>query len=182
MIFTETLLKGAFVIELEPAQDGRGMFARAWCQKEAATKGIQVAWVQHNLSVSHHKGTMRGMHYQAAPYEEVKLVQCIRGAIYDVMVDLRPESPTYCQSVGVVLSAENRRMLYIPATFAHGYITLQDSAEVFYHMSAYHVPDAARGFRWDDPAFGIEWPESITHMSDRDRSWPTFAPNRGPHS
>jgi dTDP-4-dehydrorhamnose 3,5-epimerase len=179
MIFTETVLKGAFVIEPEPIKDERGIFARVWCQKEFEAQGLKVTWVQNNLSVNSRKGTMRGMHYQVAPYEEVKLVQCTMGAIYDVIADLRPTSSTYCHYVGVVLSAENRRMLFIPETFAHGFLTLQDKSEVFYHMSAFYAPGSARGFRWNDPTFCIEWPEAITTMSEKDRSWPTFLPDRG---
>lgn len=181
MIFTETSLKGAFLIEPEPVKDERGMFARVWCRKEFEAQGLKVTWVQNNLSVNSRKGTMRGMHYQVAPHEEVKLVQCTMGAIYDVIVDLRPASPTYCHHVGVVLSAENRRMLFIPEMFAHGFLTLQDGAEVFYHMSAFYAPGSARGFRWDDPTFGIEWPAVIVSMSDKDRSWPTFFPDHGAH-
>lgn len=179
MIFTETTLKGAFVIEPEPVRDERGMFARTWCQKEVEAQGLNVTWVQNNISVSTRKGTLRGMHYQAAPHEEVKLVQCTMGALYDVIVDLRPPSPTYCQYVSMVLSAENRRLLYIPAKFAHGYLTLQDQTEVFYHMSEFHTPGFARGFRWDDSVFHIEWPETISAMAEKDRSWPAFAPDRG---
>lgn len=179
MIFTETILKGAFVIDLEPVRDERGMFARTWCQKEFEVQGINVTWVQNNISVNTRKGTLRGMHYQIAPHEEVKLVRCTTGAIYDVIVDLRPASPTYCQHVGMVLSAENRRLLYIPQKFAHGFLTLQDQTEVFYHMSEFHTPGFARGFRWDDSTFHIEWPEAINAMSEKDRSWPPFVPDSG---
>ena len=181
MIFTETKLKGAFLIDPEPVKDERGMFARIWCQKECEAKGLKATWVQNNLSVNNRKGTMRGMHYQVAPHEEVKLVQCTMGAIYDVIVDLRPASATYLQYVGVELSAENRRMLFIPEMFAHGFLTLQDGSEVFYHMSAYYSPEAARGFRWNDPSFGIQWPEAIESMSEKDRNWPTFVPVGGTH-
>jgi dTDP-4-dehydrorhamnose 3,5-epimerase len=181
MIFTETALKGAFVIEPEPVEDERGMFARTWCQKEFEAQGLKVAWVQSSISVNSRKGTMRGMHYQVVPHEEVKLVRCTMGAIYDVIVDLRPASPTYCHNVGVMLSAENRRMLYIPERFAHGFLTLEDNSEVSYHMSEFYEPSSARGFRWNDPAFRIEWPAAITVMSEKDRSWPTFSPDRGMH-
>lgn len=179
MIFTETILKGAFVIEPEPIRDERGMFARTWCQKEFEAQGLNATWVQNNISVNTRKGTFRGMHYQLAPHEEVKLVQCTMGAIYDVIVDLRPASPTYCQQVSIVLSAENRLILYIPAKFAHGFLTLQDKTEVFYHMSEFHTPGFSRGFRWDDSAFHIEWPEAIAAMSEKDSSWPSFVPDRG---
>ena len=174
MIFTETILKGAFVIEPEPVRDERGLFARTWCQKEFEAQGLDAAWVQNNISVNRQKGTLRGMHYQIAPHEEVKLIQCAMGSIYDVIVDLRPTSPTYCQHVGMILSTENRRLLYIPRTFAHGFLTLQDKTEVFYHMSEFHAPGFARGFRWDDSAFPIVWPEAITAISEKDRNWPPF--------
>lgn len=176
MIFTETVLKGAFIIEPELVKDERGMFARTWCQKEFEAQGLKVTWVQSSISVNRRKGTFRGMHFQVAPYEEVKLVRCTMGAIYDVIVDMRHESPTYCQYLGVTLSAENHRALYIPERFAHGFVTLSDESEVSYHMSEFYTPSSARGFRWDDPTFHIEWPETITVMSEKDRSWPTFAP------
>ena len=140
MIFTETALKGAFVIEPEPMNDDRGFFARMWCQQEFEAQGLKISWVQSSISVNTRKGTLRGMHYQVAPHEEVKLVRCTRGAIYDVIVDLRPTSPTYCRHVGVTLSAENRRMLYIPGQFAHGFLTLEDKSEVFYQMSEFSCP------------------------------------------
>lgn len=181
MIFTETILKGAFEIEPELVRDERGMFARTWCQKEFEAQGLKVTWVQSNISMSSRRGTLRGMHLQIAPHEEVKLVRCTRGAIHDVIVDLRPASPTYCRHVGVTLSAENRRMLYIPERFAHGFLTLEDNSEVSYHMSEFYAPASARGFRWDDPAFGIQWPETIMVMSEKDRSWPVFPPRQGVH-
>jgi dTDP-4-dehydrorhamnose 3,5-epimerase len=163
MIFTETVLKGAFIIDVEPINDERGMFARTWCQREFEAQGLKVTWVQNNISLNHKKGT-----------EEIKLVRCTAGSIYDVIVDLRPDSPTFCQHVGVILSAENRRALYIPQSFAHGFQTLSDHAEVFYHMSAFYEASAARGFRWDDAAFKIEWPEPLTVMAEKDRAWPPF--------
>jgi dTDP-4-dehydrorhamnose 3,5-epimerase len=175
MIFTETILKGVFVIDIEPIKDARGFFARTWCQREFEANGLAVAWVQSSTSVNSRRGTMRGMHYQVAPHEEVKLVRCTAGAIYDVIVDLRPASPTYCQHVGVTLSAENRRAIYIPKQFAHGFLTLEDNTEVSYHMSEFYTSESARGFRWDDPAFNIKWPDAIMVMSERDRTWPTFA-------
>lgn len=181
MIFTETALRGAFVIDLEAVKDERGMFARTWCQKEFEAQGLKVTWVQSSISVNNRKGTMRGMHYQVAPHEEVKLVRCTIGAIYDVIVDLRPISPTYCHHVGVMLSAENRRMLYIPKQFAHGFLTLEDNSEVSYHMSEFHDPASARGLRWDDPTFRIEWPEPFTVMSEKDRTWPVFTSRQGVH-
>lgn len=181
MIFTETALKGAFVIDPEPVKDDRGLFARMWCQQEFAAQGLSATWVQSSISFNSRKGTLRGMHYQAAPYEEVKLVRCTMGTIYDVIVDLRPNSATYAQHVGVTLSAENRRALYIPKQFAHGFLTLDDKSEVSYHMSEFHVPASACGFRWDDPTFGIQWPEAIMVMSEKDRSWPVFTSRQGVH-
>lgn len=177
MIFTETALKSAFVIDPEPVRDERGMFARTWCQKEFEAHGLAVTWVQSSVSVNDHRGTMRGMHYQAAPYDEVKLVRCTAGAIYDVVVDLRPTSSTYGQHVGIILSAENRRAIYIPKQFAHGFLTLEDKSEVSYQMSEFYVPASARGFRWDDPTFKIAWPEPILVMSEKDRTWPAFTMN-----
>ena len=176
MIFTETALKGAFVIEPEFVKDERGMFARTWCRKEFEAQGLKVTWVQASISVNARKGTMRGMHYQLAPHEEVKLVRCTKGAIYDVIVDLRPASPTYCRHFSVMLSAENHRMLYIPEGFAHGFLTLEDDSEVSYHMSEFYAPTSASGFRWDDAGVRIEWPEPVTVISDKDRSWPPFLP------
>jgi len=174
MIFTETALKGVFVIDIEPIKDIRGLFARTWCQKEFEANGFTVTWVQSSISVNRRRGTLRGMHYQVAPNEEVKLVRCTTGAIYDVIVDLRPSSPTYCQHVGITLSADNRRGVYIPKQFAHGFLTLEDNSEVSYHMSEFYAPESARGIRWDDPAFDIKWPETIMIMSERDRTWPPF--------
>ena len=172
MKFTETSLKGAFIIDPEPVHDERGMFARTWCQGEFEAQGLKVTWVQNNLSLNYKRGTIRGMHYQAPPNEEVKLVRCIKGSIYDVIVDLRPDSPTFCQHAAVILSAENRRALYIPHGFAHGFQTLWDDSELFYHMSSFYEPSSARGFRWDDPMISIKWPEALTVISDKDRSWP----------
>lgn len=177
MIFTETILKGAFVIEPELVRDERGIFARTWCQKEFEAQGLKVTWVQSNISLSSRKGTLRGMHFQIAPHEEVKLVRCTAGAVYDVIVDLRPASSTYGHHVGVMLSATNRRMLYIPERFAHGFLTLEDNSEVSYHMSEFYAQANARGFRWDDASFHIEWPEPFTVMSEKDRTWPTFVKN-----
>lgn len=177
MIFTETSIKGVFFIDLEPVRDDRGMFARTWCQREFGAKGLAVSWMQSNVSLNTHKGTMRGLHYQEAPYEEVKLVSCTAGAIYDVVVDLCPSSPTYCKYVGVRLSKDNRRAVYIPKSCAHGFLTLEEGSEVSYYMSEFYVPASARGFRWDDPSFNIVWPEPILIMSEKDRSWPVFQKN-----
>lgn len=177
MIFTETALSGAYVIDLEPMQDERGLFARTWCRKEFEANGLDVTWVQSSISVNKRRGTLRGMHYQATPNEEIKLVCCTMGAIYDVIVDLRPDSPTYCQHVAVTLSAENHRAVYIPKEFAHGFLTLKDQSEVLYQMSEFHAPASARGFRWDDSAFVIKWPEPVVVMSEKDRAWPAFDVN-----
>jgi dTDP-4-dehydrorhamnose 3,5-epimerase len=174
MIFRETSLKGAYIIEVEPVIDERGLFARTWCQREFEEHGLKVTWVQHNVSLNHKKGTIRGMHYQLPPHEEIKLVRCIKGSIYDVIVDLRPESPTFCQHVGVILSAENRHALYIPEHVAHGFQSLSDDTEVSYQMSAFYEPNSARGFRWDDPAFNIKWPDPPTVISAKDQAWPPF--------
>lgn len=179
MIFTETALKGAFVIEPEPMNDDRGFFARVWCQQEFEAQGLKVTWVQSSISVNSRKGTLRGMHYQVAPHVEAKLVRCTRGAIYDVIVDLRPTSPTYCRHVGVTLSDANYRMLYIPDQFAHGFLTLEDMSEVSYHMSEFYAPASAHGFRWNDPTFGVQWPDAIMIMSEKDQNWPLFTARQG---
>ena len=178
MIFTEVALKGAFVIDPEPVSDERGMFARVWCKKEFEMHGLSSRWVQSSISVNRRKGTLRGMHYQAAPNEEVKLVRCTAGAIYDVIVDLRPTSPTYGQHVGLMLTADNHRSLYIPKQFAHGFLTLQDNSVVSYHMSEFYAPSSACGIRWDDPLLRIEWPEPIVMVSEKDQMWPQFNLNR----
>ncbi len=174
MIFKETKLKGAYIIEIEPLEDERGFFARAFCQKEFEEHGLSSHVAQCNVSYNKRKGTLRGMHYQASPYEEAKLVSCIRGAIYDVILDLRPRSGTYKQWISAELSDENRRMLYIPEGFAHGFQTLKDNTEVFYQMSEFYHPECAGGVRWDDPAFGIEWPISEKIISDADKSFADF--------
>src|SRR5215211_1824995 len=174
MVITETELKGAFVIELEPFEDVRGFFARAWSDREFEAAGLNAHFVESNISFNEKKGTLRGMHYQLPPYDQAKLVRCTRGSIYDVVIDLRPDSPTFRRWVGVELSAENRLTLCVPAEFAHGFQTLEDETEVFYLVSNYYAPDAQRGVRWDDPAFRIEWPEAAGGrvMADRDRDYP----------
>lgn len=174
MIFTRTKLQGVFIVELERLADERGFFARAWCQKEFAAHGLNPRLRQCNISFNEKKGTLRGMHYQADPYPEEKLVRCTQGAIYDVAVDLRRRSPTFGQWVAVNLSAENRKMLYIPTGCAHGFQILEDSTEVFYQMSEFYYPDCARGVRWDDPAWGIEWPLPHKILSERDKNWPLW--------
>jgi dTDP-4-dehydrorhamnose 3,5-epimerase len=175
MIFTETKLKGAYVIELDRIEDNRGFFGRSYCQKEFREHGLNPNLVQCNISFNYKKGTLRGMHYQTKPYEEAKLVRCTMGAIYDVIIDLRPESPTFKQWVAVELTAENRKMLYIPEGMAHGFQTLVDSTEVFYQMSEFYHSESASGVRWDDPIFGIIWPEtSSIIISQKDQSYPNF--------
>lgn len=174
MIFNPTPLAGAFVIEPELRQDERGFFARAWCQREFTEHGLNPRLVQCSLSFNHKRGTLRGMHYQAAPYEEAKLVRCTSGAIYDVMVDLRPASATFKRYFGVTLSASAHNMLYIPEGFAHGFLTLEDNTEIFYQMSEFYAPDYGRGFRWNDPAFGIRWPAPVQVISERDAAYPDF--------
>ncbi|MEI8016844.1 MAG: dTDP-4-dehydrorhamnose 3,5-epimerase [Schlesneria sp.] len=181
MKIVETLLCGAFVIEPERLEDERGFFARSWCQNEFAEHGLNPDLVQCNISFNRRKGTLRGMHFQRSPDGETKVVRCTMGAIYDVIVDLRQDSPTYLRWMGVELSSENRRMLYIPEDFAHGFITLVDSTELFYQMSNRYFPGSAAGFRWNDPAFGIEWPDSPQVISDRDNSYPDFESENSRH-
>jgi len=180
MRFVDTALEGVTVVELEPHADERGFFARSWCEREAAAHGLRMGSVQCNISFNRSKGTLRGMHYQAPPFEEAKLVRCTAGALYDVAVDIRPDSSTFGRHVAVELTAQNRRMLYIPSGCAHGFMTLADDTEVFYQMSAAHAPELSRGFRWDDPLFALEWPLKVAVISARDRSYPAFvAPATG---
>ncbi len=174
MIFTETKLNGAFIINIEPIADERGLFARSWCRKEFEAHGLNPELAQCNISFNKKKGTLRGMHYQKPPHEEAKLVRCTKGAIFDVVIDLRPDSPTYKQWVGEELTAQNHRMFYVPRMFAHGFVTLTDSTEVFYQMSTPYVPESATGVAWDDPAFNIHWPEQPKIISQRDQSYPEF--------
>ena len=174
MVFQETKLTGAFEIHLELRLDERGFFARSWCQKEFESHNLNSRLVQCNISFNLRKGTLRGMHYQVSPYAEAKLVRCTRGAIYDVLLDLRPESPTFKEWVAVVLTDDKRNMAYVPEGFAHGFLTLEDHTEVFYQMSEVYNAEASRGVRWDDPAFGIAWPEKVEVISERDRSYPNF--------
>lgn len=171
MIFAETRLAGAYIVDPSRIEDERGFFARTWCRDEFERRGLEPRLVQCNISYNVRRGTLRGMHYQAAPHAEVKLVRCTRGAIYDVIIDLRPASSTCRQWIAVELTAEDRRMLYIPEGFAHGFQTLSDEAEVFYQMSeSWHGP-SARGVRHDDPAFGIDWPLEVTAISEKDRTY-----------
>jgi len=174
MIFSETPLKDAYLIELERHTDARGYFARSWCLREFESHGLNSRIAQCNVSLNHRKGTLRGMHYQTKPFEESKLVRCTRGSLYDVIVDLRTGSPSYLRHFGVVLTPDNGLMLYVPEGFAHGFLTLEGRTEVHYQISEFYAPDSARGFRWDDPAFGIQWPAPVEIISDRDRSYPDF--------
>jgi len=176
--YTETNLKGVFIIELERLDDARGFFARTYCAREFAQQGLATRWVQASISVNLRRGTLRGMHYQAAPNEEIKLVRCTQGAIHDVIIDLRADSPTFRHHAAMELTADNRTMLYVPGGFAHGFMTLADNTEVFYQMSEFHVPSAARGVRWDDPAFAISWPNRPEVISERDATYPDFQPEQ----
>src|SRR6266446_850547 len=174
MIFHETKLQGVFEIDLDPKPDERGFFARCWCQKEFESHRLNPKVVQCSVSFSARKGTLRGLHYQAAPYPETKVVRCTRGAIYDVVVDLRPQSPTFKEWIAVVLTATNRHIVYVPEGCAHGFLTLEDETEVFYQMSEFYHAESARGVRWDDPAFQIVWPGVVAVISERDRTYPNL--------
>lgn len=172
MIFTESPLAGAFLIDMAPLADERGFFARAYCAEEFAARGLGVELRQCSVSYNTSKATLRGLHYQGAPHEEHKLVRCTSGAIFDVIVDVRPASPSYRRWFGTPLTAENRRSLFIPPGFAHGFVTLRDATEVYYMISVPHAPEASRGYRWNDPAFGIAWPLMPSVISDRDAQYP----------
>jgi dTDP-4-dehydrorhamnose 3,5-epimerase len=174
MIFQETKLKDAYIIEPERLEDERGFFARSFCQQEFKRFGIDFNIAQCNISFNKNKGTLRGMHYQSAPYEEAKMVSCVRGAIYDVIIDLRPNSSTYCQWLGVELSAENYEIFYIPKGFAHGFQTLAEDTVVLYQMSEFYHPESAQGVRWNDPAFEIKWPLSNSVISEKDMNFKDF--------
>jgi len=175
MIFHETNLSGAYLVELERHIDERGFFARSWCQREFAERGLNSNLAQCNISFNTKRGTLRGMHFQMAPHEEAKLVRCTRGAIFDVIIDLRKNSPSFAKHYGVRLDSDNRLMLFVPEGFAHGFQTLCDSTEVFYQMSkSYTTTAAGMGIRWDDPTFGIEWPLFNPIVNERDRSWADF--------
>ena len=174
MIFKETPLAGAYVIDIERLEDERGFFARTWCQREYEEHGLDPRLVQCSISYNERQGTLRGMHYQLPPFAEAKVVRCTRGAIYDVIIDLRHESPTYKQHFGITLTPENRSMLYVPEGFAHGLLTLADETEVLYLISEFFVPESARGVRWNDPAFAIQWPAPVQVISERDVAHPDF--------
>lgn len=175
MIFTATKLDGAFIIDIQKLEDDRGFFARSFCQREFQEYGLNPNLAQCNISYNRKKGTLRGMHFQAAPFQEAKLVRCTHGAIYDVIIDLRTNSFTYKKHVAFTLKANENRMLYVPENFAHGFLTLEDNTQVFYQMSEFYVPGYDRGFRWDDPEFDIEWPEDIKVISERDSSYADFS-------
>jgi dTDP-4-dehydrorhamnose 3,5-epimerase len=178
MKFTETILPGAWILDVEEISDDRGFFARTFCRDEFRAHGLKDTTAQCNLSFNHQAGTLRGMHYQLPPAAEVKLVRCTRGAIHDIIVDLRPGSDTYLQHVGVELSADNRRALYVPELFAHGYQALTDDAEVVYQVTEFYTPGYERGIRHDDPALGLEWPVPVSAISTKDANWPEFDPDR----
>lgn len=176
MRFTETPLSGAFVIDLEMKGDERGFFARSFCAHEFEAHGLSPAVVQTNTSYNASAGTLRGMHYQKEPAPETKLIRCVRGALHDVIVDMRPGSPTYGRHFAVELSAENHAMLYVPALFAHGFQTLVDDTEALYQVGEFYTPGAETGLRFDDPTLGIDWPLPVTAISDKDRSWDLLDP------
>jgi dTDP-4-dehydrorhamnose 3,5-epimerase len=176
VIFSPTVLEGAFILELDRRNDDRGYFARTWCQREFEQLGLNSSLVQCSVSYSRRRQTLRGMHWQASPHGEVKIVRCTRGAIWDVIIDLRPESPTYMSHLGVELTADSERALYIPEGMAHGFVTLADATEVFYQMSEFHEPASARGVRWNDPAFDIGWPVSTPILHPRDAQYPDYVP------
>jgi dTDP-4-dehydrorhamnose 3,5-epimerase len=176
--FVPTPLAGAVVVELERREDERGFFARSFCQREFEAQGLDPCVAQCNVSFNRRRGTLRGLHWQAPPHAEAKLVRATRGALWDVVVDLRSDSATFCRWFGVELTEENRRALYIPQGFAHGFQSLVDDVEVSYQMSAFYAADAQRGARWDDPAFGIEWPVRTPFLSPRDAAYPDFNPGR----
>ena len=175
MIFQKTNLSGVFEIQLEPLRDERGFFARTWCREEFRSHGLDHKLVQCSISFNVRKGTLRGLHYQVSPHQETKLVRCTRGAIFDVVVDLRPQSPTFRGWTAVVLTSEKRNMVFVPHGCAHGFLTLEDESEVFYQMSEFYDAVSSRGVRWDDPAFQIAWPSRVEVISDRDRTYPDFA-------
>ena len=175
MTFHETPLSGAYVLELHRIEDERGFFGRIWCRNELAERGLVNGIAQSNAGFSHRKGTLRGLHFQVAPHPEVKIVRCTRGAVFDVIVDLRPESPTFKRWYGVELTADNYKMIYAPEGFAQGYLTLQDNSEIYYHTSACYAPKSASGVRYNDPAFAIEWPIPVEVISEQDKNWPDYA-------
>lgn len=177
MKFTELTLPGVYLIQTQPIEDKRGYFVRLWCSNEFGALGLSDKFVQTNLSFNRHRGTLRGMHYQDAPYAEAKLVQCIRGSLFDVIIDLRPKSPTFKQWISIELSADCQSLLYIPEGFAHGFQTLQDNTEVLYQMSEFYKPESSRGIGWNDPSFNIKWPIQSPIISDKDSNYPKWEKN-----
>ena len=175
MIWRETELSGAFVVETEPIEDERGWFVRIYDDAELVERGLASRFVQGSIAFNKEWGTLRGLHYQAEPHAEAKLVRCVRGSVYDVIVDLRPGSSTFKRWAAAELSAAGGELLYVPEGLAHGYVTLEDETETLYLISAAYAPEAARGVRWDDPAFGIEWPHDPRVMSEKDKGWPDFS-------
>ena len=176
MIFAATQLEGAWLIDLDPREDERGFFARIWCRHELAAQGLDTEIAQESLSFNRHRGTVRGLHFQRPPHEETKIVRCTRGGIFDVIVDLRPQSASYLRWQGFELTGANRKALYVPKGFAHGFQTLADDVEIVYQISKFYAPSSAGGYRFDDAAFGIVWPLPVTMISERDLSWPAFQP------
>jgi dTDP-4-dehydrorhamnose 3,5-epimerase len=174
MIFTETALKGAYIIDVEPRTDSRGFFARAFCQKEFEAHDLKPVIAQANIAFNHRKGTLRGMHFQLPPAAETKVVRCTRGAILDIIVDLRPESPTYLQHVAVELNEDNHRALYVPERFAHGYQVLQDKTETSYQVGEFYTPGSEGGLLFNDPRLGLSWPLPVSVVSDKDQAWPVL--------
>ena len=175
MKFTETKLRGSFVIDVEPREDNRGFFTRAFCQHEFQEHGLKPVIAQANIGFNRVRGTMRGMHFQFPPAAETKYVRCTRGAVLDIIVDLRPESPTFLEHVAVELTADNHRAIYVPERFAHGYQVLEDNTETSYQVGEFYTPGSEGGLRYDDPALGLTWPLEVTEISDKDRSWPLLA-------
>ena len=172
MRFTETKLRGAFILDVEPREDNRGFFTRAFCQREFEDHGLNPVIAQANVGFNNVRGTMRGMHFQFPPAAETKYVRCTRGAVLDIIVDLRPESPTYLEHVAVELSADNHRGIYVPERFAHGYQALEDKSETSYQVGEFYTPGSEGGLRYDDPALGLSWPLPVTEISEKDRAWP----------
>jgi dTDP-4-dehydrorhamnose 3,5-epimerase len=179
MRFTELGVRGAYLVEAEPHADERGLFARTWCAREFAARGLSPRLVQASVSFNRRQGTLRGLHYQTRPAEEAKLVRCTAGRVWDVVLDLRPDSPTYLAHAGVELRADSRAAVYVPEGCAHGFLTLTDGAEVLYQMSEYYAPASSRGVRWNDPAFAIPWPAPVVVIGERDRTYPDFHPAHG---
>ena len=174
MIFTETVLKGAFLVEVKKLEDDRGFFGRAWCQQEFEDHGLNANIRQINTSFTHKKGTIRGMHYQIDPYQESKFIRCTRGRIFDVIIDLRPDSETFMQWIGHELSEDNYRMVFVPENFAHGFVTLQDHCEVYYPTTEFYTPGSERGIRYNDPAYNIDWPVEVEVVSEKDMGHADF--------